>query len=422
MSHHGISTTLASSVPDSVDWAVVRSQFPILEREIHPRTRLVYLDNAASSQKPTVVLQAMERYYRTTHSNVHRGVHTMSEEATALYEEARVAAAQLIHAPDPHTCVYVRNTTEALNLVAHSWGRANLGPGDQVISTQMEHHSNIVPWQILRDELGFTLDFVPVTDEGMLDLAAYHSLLSEKTRLVTFTHVSNVVGTINPVKEITAAAHEMGAQVLVDGAQSVPHIPVNVQDLDVDFYAYSGHKMCGPTGIGLLWARRELLQHMPPFMGGGEMIREVTLERSRWNELPYKFEAGTPAIAEAIGLGAAATFLMDLGLHNVAAHSSALTAYAYARIGEVEGVRILGPGPECRMGLVAFHMDGIHPHDLSAILDQDGVAIRAGHHCAQPLHQRYDLIATSRASFYLYNTTDDVDLLVRGMERASEIF
>ena len=419
---HSTATTLASSVPDSVDWAVVRSQFPILEREIHPRTRLVYLDNAASSQKPTVVLQAMERYYRTTHSNVHRGVHTMSEEATALYEEARVAAAQLIHAPDPHTCVYVRNTTEALNLVAHSWGRANLGPGDQVISTQMEHHSNIVPWQILRDELGFTLDFVPVTDEGMLDLAAYHDLLSEKTRLVTFTHVSNVVGTVNPVKEITAAAHEMGAQVLVDGAQSVPHIPVNVQDLDVDFYAYSGHKMCGPTGIGLLWARRELLQHMPPFMGGGEMIREVTLERSRWNELPYKFEAGTPAIAEAIGLGAAATFLMDLGLHNVAAHSSALTAYAYARIGEVEGVRILGPGPECRMGLVAFHMDGIHPHDLSAILDQDGVAIRAGHHCAQPLHQRYDLIATSRASFYLYNTTEDVDLLVRGMERASEIF
>ncbi len=421
MSH--VSPAILSASPlDGVDWAVVRSQFPILDREIHPQTRLVYLDNAASSQKPAVVLQAMDRYYRTTHSNVHRGVHTMSEEATALYEEARVAAARLIHAPDPHTCIYVRNTTEALNLVAHAWGRANLGPGDQVISTQMEHHSNIVPWQILRDELGFALDFVPVTDEGMLDLAAYHSLLSEKTKLVTFTHVSNVVGTINPVKEIAAAAHEMGAQVLVDGAQSVPHIPVNVQDLDVDFYAYSGHKMCGPTGIGLLWARRELLQHMPPFMGGGEMIREVTLERSRWNELPYKFEAGTPAIAEAIGLGAAATFLMDLGLANVAAHSADLTTYAYERLSEVEGVRILGPGPESRMGLVAFHMEGIHPHDLSAILDQNGVAIRAGHHCAQPLHQRYSLIATSRASFYLYNTKDDVDLLVQGMERASEIF
>lgn len=418
----GITTTMNSSDLGGVDWAVVRSQFPILDREIRPQTPLVYLDNAASSQKPVPVLQAMDRYYRTTHSNVHRGVHTMSEEATSLYEEARVAAAQLINAPDPHSCVYVRNTTEAINLVAYAWGRANLGPGDQVISTEMEHHSNIVPWQIMRDELGFDLDFVPVTDEGLLDMAAYHSLLSEKTKMVTFTHVSNVVGTVNPVKAIAAAAHEMGAQVLVDGAQSVPHIPVDVQDLEVDFYCYSGHKMCGPTGIGLLWGRRELLQHMPPYMGGGEMIREVTLERSRWNELPYKFEAGTPAIAEAIGLGAAATFLMDLGLENVASHSSALTAYAYERIGEVEGVRILGPGPEARMGIVAFHMDGIHPHDLSAILDQDGVAIRAGHHCAQPLHQRYDLIASSRASLYLYNTTDDVEILIRGMERASEIF
>ena len=419
---HGPTTTTSFPSPGSVDWAVVRSQFPILERNIHPQTRLVYLDNAASSQKPSAVLQAMDRYYRTTHSNVHRGVHTLSEEATTLYEEARVAAAKLINAPDPHTCIYVRNTTEALNLVAHTWGRANLGPGDQVISTQMEHHSNIVPWQILRDQLGFTLDFVPVTDEGLLDQMAFHSLLSEKTKLVTFTHVSNVVGTVNPVKEMTAAAHEMGAQVMVDGAQSVPHIPVDVQDLDVDFYAYSGHKMCGPTGIGLLWGRRELLQHMPPFMGGGEMIREVTLERSRWNELPYKFEAGTPAIAEAIGLGAAASFLMDLGLENVEAHSASLTAYAYERMGEVEGVRILGPGPQARMGLVAFHMEGIHPHDLSAILDQEGVAIRAGHHCAQPLHKRFDLIATSRASFYIYNTSEDVDVLIRGMERASDIF
>lgn len=405
-----------------VDWPALRAQFPVLEREVRPGARLVYLDSAASSQKPLAVLQAMDRYYRTTHSNVHRGVHTLSEEATTLYEEARAAAARLINAPDPHTCIYVRNTTEALNLVAQSWGRGNLGPGDQVISTQMEHHSNIVPWQILRDELGFTLDFIPVTDEGLLDMAAFHGMLSEKTRLVTFTHVSNVVGTVNPVKEIAAAAHEMGARVLVDGAQSVPHMPVDVQDLDIDFYAYSGHKMCGPTGIGLLWGRRNLLQRMPPFMGGGEMIREVTLERSRWNELPFKFEAGTPAIAEAIGLGAAANFLMDLGLQNIADHGAALTAYAYERMSQVEGVRILGPAADCRMGLVAFHMDGIHPHDLSAILDQDGVAIRAGHHCAQPLHQRYDLIASSRASFYMYNTTDDVDLLIEGMERAGEIF
>ncbi len=287
----------------SVNWTAVRGQFPILERQIRSGTPLVYLDSAASSQKPFSVLNAMERYYRTSHANVHRGVHTLSEEATALYEDARTQVANLINAPYARECVYVRNTTEGINLVAGSWGRTNLGPGDQVISTAMEHHSNIVPWQILRDELGFTLDFVPVTADGLLDLEVFHSLLSERTRLVTFTHVSNVLGTVNPVKEITQAAHAAGAKVLVDGAQSVPHIPVDVQDLGVDFYAFSGHKMCGPTGIGILWARRELLQAMPPYMGGGEMIREVTLERSRWNELPYKFEAGTPAIAEAIGLG-----------------------------------------------------------------------------------------------------------------------
>ncbi len=406
----------------SVNWTAVRGQFPILERQIRSGTPLVYLDSAASSQKPFSVLNAMERYYRTSHANVHRGVHTLSEEATALYEDARTQVANLINAPYARECVYVRNTTEGINLVAGSWGRTNLGPGDQVISTAMEHHSNIVPWQILRDELGFTLDFVPVTADGLLDLEVFHSLLSERTRLVTFTHVSNVLGTVNPVKEITQAAHAAGAKVLVDGAQSVPHIPVDVQDLGVDFYAFSGHKMCGPTGIGILWARRELLQAMPPYMGGGEMIREVTLERSRWNELPYKFEAGTPAIAEAIGLGAAASFLMDLGMENIAAHSAYLTGYAYNQLVEVEGLRILGPGPELRTGLVAFHLDGIHPHDLSAILDHSGVAIRAGHHCAQPLHQHYDLIASSRASIYMYNTTADIDCLLQGIEQAHQIF
>ena len=412
----------ASAEAGSVDWAAVRRQFPILEREIHPRTPLAYLDNAASSQKPNAVLQAMDRYYRTAHANVHRGVHTLSEEATTLYEEARGAAARLINAPDARECVYVRNATEGLNLVAHAWGRANLKPGDQVISTQMEHHSNIVPWQILRDQIGFDLDFVPVTDDGRLDQDAFRALLSERTRLVTFTHVSNVLGTVNPVKAMTAAAHAAGAVVMVDGAQSVPHMPVDVQDLDVDFYVYSGHKMCGPTGIGLLWGRRALLQAMPPYMGGGEMIREVTLERSRWNELPYKFEAGTPAIAEAVGLGAAASFLLDLGLDNIAAHSRHLTRLAYGRLTEVEGLRVVGPGPDARMGLVAFHVDGIHPHDLAAVLDQEGVAIRAGHHCAQPLHQRFDLVATSRASFYFYNVEADIDRLVVGIERASAIF
>ena len=287
---------------ETLDWAAVRSQFPIMERKVQGGVQLVYLDNAASSQKPAAVLEAMARYYRTSHANVHRGVHTLSEEATALYEDARQNAGRLINAPSSRECVYVRNTTEGINLVAGSWGRANLGPGDTVVTTVMEHHSNIVPWQILQADRGFDLRYVPVTPEGNLDRDVFGSLMAEEPKLVCFTHVSNVLGTVNPVAELTAEAHAAGALVLVDGAQGVPHLPVDVQALGVDFYVYSGHKMCGPTGIGLLWARRELLQAMPPWMGGGEMIREVTLEGSRWNELPYKFEAGTPAIAEAVGL------------------------------------------------------------------------------------------------------------------------
>ncbi|MDE0672256.1 MAG: cysteine desulfurase [Caldilineaceae bacterium] len=405
-----------------MDWAAVRSQFPIMERKVQGGIPLVYLDNAASSQKPAAVLEAMSRYYRTSHANVHRGVHTLSEEATVLYEEARQNAGRLINAPSSRECVYVRNTTEGINLVAGSWGRANLGPGDMVVTTTMEHHSNIVPWQILQAERGFDLRYVPVTPEGHLDRGVFGSLMAEEPKLVCFTHVSNVLGTINPVAELTAEAHAAGALVLVDGAQGVPHLPVDVQALGVDFYAYSGHKMCGPTGIGLLWARRELLQAMPPWMGGGEMIREVTLEGSRWNELPYKFEAGTPAIAEAVGLGAAAAYLMGLGMDNVASHGAYLTNYAYNQLVEIEGVHILGPGPEDRMGLVSFHVDEVHPHDLAAILDLDGVAIRAGHHCAQPLHRSLDLIASARASFYLYNTESEIDRLAAGIERARRIF
>jgi len=407
---------------ETLDWAAVRSQFPIMERKVQGGIQLVYLDNAASSQKPAAVLEAMARYYRTSHANVHRGVHTLSEEATALYEDARQNAGRLINAPSSRECVYVRNTTEGINLVAGSWGRANLGPGDTVVTTTMEHHSNIVPWQILQAERGFDLRYVPVTPEGHLDRDVFGSLMAEEPKLVCFTHVSNVLGTINPVAELTAEAHAAGALVLVDGAQGVPHLPVDVQALGVDFYAYSGHKMCGPTGIGLLWARRELLQAMPPWMGGGEMIREVTLEGSRWNELPYKFEAGTPAIAEAVGLGAAAAYLMGLGMDNVASHSAYLTNYAYNQLVEIEGVHILGPGPEDRMGLVSFHVDEVHPHDLAAILDLDGVAIRAGHHCAQPLHRSLDLIASARASFYLYNTESEIDRLAAGIERARRIF
>ncbi|MXZ24097.1 MAG: cysteine desulfurase [Caldilineaceae bacterium SB0665_bin_21] len=405
-----------------MDWAAVRSQFPIMERKVQGGIQLVYLDNAASSQKPAAVLEAMARYYRTSHANVHRGVHTLSEEATALYEDARQNAGRLINAPSSRECVYVRNTTEGINLVAGSWGRANLGPGDTVVTTVMEHHSNIVPWQILQAERGFDLRYVPVTPEGNLDRDVFGSLMAEEPKLVCFTHVSNVLGTVNPVAELTAEAHAAGALVLVDGAQGVPHLPVDVQALGVDFYVYSGHKMCGPTGIGLLWARRELLQAMPPWMGGGEMIREVTLEGSRWNELPYKFEAGTPAIAEAVGLGAAAKYLMELGMDNVARHGAYLTNYAYNQLVEIEGVHILGPGPEERMGLVSFHVDEVHPHDLAAILDLDGVAIRAGHHCAQPLHRSLDLIASARASFYLYNTESEIDRLAAGIERARRIF
>ena len=407
---------------ETLDWAAVRSQFPIMERTVQGGIQLVYLDNAASSQKPAAVLEAMARYYRTSHANVHRGVHTLSEEATTLYEEARRNAGRLINAPSSRECVYVRNTTEGINLVAGSWGRANLGPGDTVVTTVMEHHSNIVPWQILQAERGFDLRYVPVTPEGNLDRDVFGSLMAEEPKLVCFTHVSNVLGTVNPVAELTAEAHAAGALVLVDGAQGVPHLPVDVQALGVDFYVYSGHKMCGPTGIGLLWARRELLQAMPPWMGGGEMIREVTLEGSRWNELPYKFEAGTPAIAEAVGLGAAAKYLMDLGMDNVARHGAYLTNYAYNQLVEIEGVHILGPGPEERMGLVSFHVDEVHPHDLAAILDLDGVAIRAGHHCAQPLHRSLDLIASARASFYLYNTESEIDRLAAGIERARRIF
>lgn len=407
---------------ETLDWAAVRSQFPIMERKVQGGVQLVYLDNAASSQKPAAVLEAMARYYRTSHANVHRGVHTLSEEATALYEDARQNAGRLINAPSSRECVYVRNTTEGINLVAGSWGRANLGPGDTVVTTVMEHHSNIVPWQILQADRGFDLRYVPVTPEGNLDRDVFGSLMAEEPKLVCFTHVSNVLGTVNPVAELTAEAHAAGALVLVDGAQGVPHLPVDVQALGVDFYVYSGHKMCGPTGIGLLWARRELLQAMPPWMGGGEMIREVTLEGSRWNELPYKFEAGTPAIAEAVGLGAAAEYLMDLGMDNVASHSAYLTNYAYNQLVEIEGVHILGPGPEDRLGLVSFHVDEVHPHDLSAILDLDGVAIRAGHHCAQPLHRSLDLIASARASFYLYNTESEIDRLAAGIERARRIF
>jgi cysteine desulfurase/selenocysteine lyase len=401
---------------------LIRQDFPILQRTVASGAPLVYLDNAATSQKPAAVIQAMDDYYRRTNANVHRGVHTLSEEATAAFEGAREKVAHFIHAPHSRQVIFTRGATESINLVAHTWGRANLRPGDEVLITEMEHHANIVPWQILRDQIGFTLRYVPVTDHGLLDLDALDELLTERTKLFCFVHASNVVGTINPVEDLVARARAVGAKVLIDGAQSAPHMPVDVQALDADFFAFSSHKLCGPTGIGVLYGKRDLLEAMPPFMGGGDMIREVTMAGSKWNSLPYKFEAGTPSIAEGIGLGAAVDYLQTIGMEWVRTHEQEITRYAYDRMSEVEGLRILGPGPEQRGGLVAFTLEGVHPHDIAALLDRSGVAVRAGHHCAAPLHTRYGIPASARASFYLYNTLAEVDVLVDALHKTQEVF
>ena len=403
------------------DVAEVRDQFPILARLVHGKP-LVYLDSTASSQKPQVVIDRLATYYEQGNANVHRGVHTLSEEATAAFEGSRAKVARFINASSSKEIIWTRNATEAINLVAYSWGSANLKPGDEVLITEMEHHSNIVPWQLACQRTGATLRYVPVDDEGFLRLDLLPTLLTPRTRLFAFTAMSNVLGTINPVAELAAAAHAVGAVALVDGAQSVPHLPVDVQALGADFLAFSGHKMCGPTGIGVLYGRRELLDAMPPFMGGGDMIKEVHLDGSRWNTLPWKFEAGTPAIAEAIALGAAVDFLSTLGMAAIQAHEHALVSYAMQRLQEVEGLHILGPDADQRGGVAAFTLGDIHPHDLAAILDGEGIAIRAGHHCAQPLHERYGLPASARASFYLYNTLGEVDQLVAALDKAREMF
>jgi cysteine desulfurase/selenocysteine lyase len=408
---------------DAVRTETIRRDFPILQRQVgKPPRPLVYLDNGATSQKPEAVLQAMDAYYRQTNANVHRGVHTLSEEATVLFEGARTKVARFINAPSDKQIVFTRGTTEAINLVAQTWGRANLKPGDEVLITEMEHHSNIVPWHILQAELGFTLRYIPITPQGLLDEDALDTLLTERTKLFSFIHVSNVLGTVNDAARLIARAHGVGALALVDGAQSVPHMPVDVKALDADFLVFSGHKMCGPTGVGILYGRRALLEAMPPWQGGGDMIREVKMSSSLWNVVPYKFEAGTPAIAEVIGLGAAVDYLSDVGMAWVDAHDRALTTYVYERLSQVEGLRILGPGPEARSGLVSFTLGDIHPHDLSAILDGSGVAIRAGHHCAQPVHDALGIVASARASVYLYNTPAEIDILAAGLEQAHDIF
>jgi len=400
----------------------VRADFPILQREVRPGVKLVYLDSTATAQKPLAVIKAMDKYYRWSNANIHRGVHTLGEEATALYEAARQRVARFINARKTREIVFTRNTTEAINLVAYSWGRSQLRPGDLIVLTEMEHHSNLVPWQILAVEKELRLEFVPVTEDGYLDLATYQRLLDQNPRLVAFTHMSNVLGTINPVAQMVELAHQVGALVLVDGAQSVPHMRIDVQALGVDFLAFSAHKMLGPTGIGVLYAREDLLEQMPPFLGGGDMIKKVQLRSFVPNEVPYKFEAGTPAIAEAVGFAAAIDYLEDVGMEAIATHERELVAYALERLATIPGLKVYGPPAEHRGGVVSFSIDGVHPHDVAQILDREGIAVRAGHHCAMPLHEKLGVTATTRASFYLYNTLDEVERLVEAVRKVQTIF
>ena len=400
----------------------VKDDFPILRQKMHGKP-LIYLDSAATSQKPQRVIDAIVRYYQEYNANVHRGIYHIAEEATRRYEASRGKVAGLINARRPEEIIFTRSTTEAINLVAYAWGRANINEGDEIISTEMEHHSNLVPWQMLAAERGATLKFIPFDGQGILDLDVYARLLNERTKLVALTHQSNVLGTINPVKDMTRKAHAVGAKVLVDGAQSAPHMPVDVQDLDVDFFALSAHKMCGPTGAGAIWARYEILDAMPPFHGGGEMIMLVQLDKSTYKEPPHKFEAGTPNIADCIVWSDAIDYLQDIGLDAIRTHEKQLTAYAISQLSEIPDIKILGPRDlERRGGVVSFHLGFAHPHDVAQVLDQEGIAVRAGHHCAQPLHRRLGISASTRASFYLYNNEDDVDALVRGLHVVHRMF
>jgi cysteine desulfurase / selenocysteine lyase len=398
----------------------IRHDFPILDRRVGDG-RLVYLDNAATSQKPRQVIQALTGYYERHNANIHRGVHRLAEEATAAYEDARRKVAHFLGAPDTTGLVFTRGTTESINLVAYAWGRRFLREGDEVVLTEAEHHSNIVPWQLAAQTTGATLRFIPILEDGTLDLDEARGLIGTNTKLVGCIHASNVLATINPVEKLAELAHDAGALMLVDGAQSAPHLPVDVKALGCDFYACSGHKMLGPTGVGVLWGKPEILEEMDPFLGGGEMIREVHLDHSTWNDLPYKFEAGTMNIAQAVGLGAAVDYLDELGMENVREHERHLGEYAYRRLSEIEGITLYGP-KENRSGLVSFSLPDVHAHDLSQLLDDEGIAIRSGHHCTQPLMRRLGVAATARASFYLYNTEDETDALVAALQRAREFF
>jgi cysteine desulfurase/selenocysteine lyase len=415
--------TMTSQTTTHLDAATLKRDFPILNQIEPGRPPLAFLDSAASSQKPAAVIEAMDAYYRTTNANIHRGVYTLSERATAQYEAARHLVADFLNARSASECIFVRNTTEAINLVAQSWGRRNLREGDLVLVTTMEHHSNLVPWHLLAEERGIRIEAVPLLKDQTLDLAAYERLLEERPKLVAVAHVSNGLGIINPVAEMIAKAHAVGAVVLVDGAQSAPHLPIDVQALDCDFFALSGHKMLGPMGSGVLFGKADVLEAMPPFMGGGGMIRKVTATRSTYADVPARFEAGTPAVADAIGLGAAVQYLNAVGLEAIQLHEKELLDYAMSQLDGVPGLRQFGPRDlSQRSGVVSFVLDGVHPHDVAAILNEENVAVRAGHHCNQPLMAALGLVATTRASFYLYNTPEDVDRLIAGLHRVSEVF
>jgi len=414
-----ITKTLASE--RHVDFAALRREFPIFERKVHGKP-LIYLDSTATTQKPLAVLEALDRYYRTYNANIHRGVYLIAEEATQAYEDAREKVARFLNARSSKEIVFTRGTTESVNLVSHAWGRKNVGRGDVIVLTEMEHHSNLVPWQLLATERGATIRYIPVDGNGRLDLSGLDRLLQGPVKIVSLAHVSNVLGTINPVAEIARRAHAAGAVVMVDGAQSVPHMPVDVRALDCDFLALSGHKMLAPTGIGALYGKRELLEAMPPFFGGGEMIREVRLEGSTWNDVPFKFEAGTMNIADTIAFGAAIDYLSEIGMEAVHAHGRELVEETMRVLGSIPGVTIYGPPAAERGGIVPFTVDDIHAHDVAAVLDHEGVAVRAGHHCAMPLHTKLGLAATTRASFYVYNLISDVERLGEGVRKAKQVF
>ncbi|MDG4811819.1 cysteine desulfurase [Hydrogenovibrio sp. 3SP14C1] len=397
----------------------IRDAFPILKLQENGQP-LVYLDSGATSQKPLKVIEALDHYYREENANVHRGVYGLSERATEAYEGARKKVQHFLNAQSTKEIVFVRGTTEAINLVAQTWGRENLAAGDEVLITEMEHHSNIVPWQLLRDQIGIKLVIVPINDQGEMSLTDYKALLSEKTKLVSVVHMSNALGTINPVKEMTALAHDAGAKVLLDGAQAVPHMAVDVQSLDCDFYAFSAHKMYGPTGIGVLYGKEALLDEMPPYQGGGDMIYSVTFDKTEYNELPYKFEAGTPHIAGGIGLGAAVDFMLEIGLEKIAEYENQLLIEATEKLQQIDGLKIIGQAAN-KGGVISFVIDGVHPHDMATLMDQDGIAVRASHHCAMPVMQHFDVPATIRASFGVYNNSEDIDRLIGSIKEAVDM-